>query len=280
MSSILKIRDKDGKFIGVNAIKGADGKSAYEQAVDGGFVGTESEFIEAMTKNAGHGSYEISQDLNIDIMSGNNKIKISAYNSETLNTPYTEKQTEFSHGMVITNAHSSQYATQLCLPSGDSHIYLRVLDNGKIRYWAPVPNNSDFKELEGSVDQHSIDLNYMWEELDLCYRLMSRIETGAYFGTGNSGVDNKNRLTFADKPKMVVFSEGVIFIYGDDTTWSKTTRIGIDKIYWVLGHDLTTLWNENGVEWYIDDFNNALTDTEKAALQLNSSKTYHYVAVF
>lgn len=39
---ILQIKDKDGKFVSIPAI---NGKSAYEQAKDGGYNGTEEEFI-------------------------------------------------------------------------------------------------------------------------------------------------------------------------------------------------------------------------------------------
>lgn len=45
MGSVLKIRDKNGKFVDIPAIKGDDGKSAYEQAKEGGYSGTEEEFI-------------------------------------------------------------------------------------------------------------------------------------------------------------------------------------------------------------------------------------------
>lgn len=45
MANILKIKDADGNWIDIPAIKGEDGKSAYEQAVEGGFAGTEEEFI-------------------------------------------------------------------------------------------------------------------------------------------------------------------------------------------------------------------------------------------
>ena len=48
MGSVLKIRDKDGRFVDIPAIKGDDGKSAYEQAVEGGFQGTEEEFIQVL----------------------------------------------------------------------------------------------------------------------------------------------------------------------------------------------------------------------------------------
>lgn len=42
---VLKIRDENGNFIPINAIRGDRGKSAYEQAVEGGYKGTEEEFI-------------------------------------------------------------------------------------------------------------------------------------------------------------------------------------------------------------------------------------------
>lgn len=48
MSGILKIRDKDGNFVDFPAIKG---KSAYEYAVEGGYQGTEEEFIAFLNGN-------------------------------------------------------------------------------------------------------------------------------------------------------------------------------------------------------------------------------------
>lgn len=45
---ILQVRDKDGNFVSIPAIEGARGergKSAYEQAKEGGYEGTEEEFI-------------------------------------------------------------------------------------------------------------------------------------------------------------------------------------------------------------------------------------------
>ena len=48
MSGILRIRGEDGKFKDILAIKGA---SAYEQAVAGGFQGTEADFIQILNEN-------------------------------------------------------------------------------------------------------------------------------------------------------------------------------------------------------------------------------------
>lgn len=42
---VLKIRDENGNFIPITTIQGEPGKSAYEQAVEGGYQGTEEEFI-------------------------------------------------------------------------------------------------------------------------------------------------------------------------------------------------------------------------------------------
>ena len=42
---IFKVWDAEqGKYVGVPAIKGANGKSAYQYAVEGGYTGTETEF--------------------------------------------------------------------------------------------------------------------------------------------------------------------------------------------------------------------------------------------
>jgi hypothetical protein len=54
--SILKIRDEDGKIIeipilkGEKGDKGADGKSAYKYAQEGGYTGTEAQFTDTLTK--------------------------------------------------------------------------------------------------------------------------------------------------------------------------------------------------------------------------------------
>ena len=43
--AILYIRDQYGNFVPIPVINGVDGKSAYEYAKDGGYIGTEEEFI-------------------------------------------------------------------------------------------------------------------------------------------------------------------------------------------------------------------------------------------
>lgn len=46
---ICKVWDAEqGKYIGIPALKGTDGKSAYQYAVEGGYTGTETEFAEKL----------------------------------------------------------------------------------------------------------------------------------------------------------------------------------------------------------------------------------------
>ena len=45
---VLNIRDGDGKFIAIPMLKGDNGKSAYQIALDNGFEGTEAEWLESL----------------------------------------------------------------------------------------------------------------------------------------------------------------------------------------------------------------------------------------
>lgn len=46
-TSVVEIHNADG-LNGKDGVNGKDGKSAYEQAVEGGFVGTEQEFTKSL----------------------------------------------------------------------------------------------------------------------------------------------------------------------------------------------------------------------------------------
>ena len=164
---ILQIRDKDGNFIPINAIKGDDGKSAYEQAKEGGYQGTEQDFIAFLNgvlnavnaieldedhiadRNNPHQvkaeqtgaiskHYPTSADLNTELKKGDNTVTICCYYGDTLNTPYKEGKTACTHGMVMTNAHSTEYGTQFCLPSGDNRTFIRSVSGGQISAWLEI----------------------------------------------------------------------------------------------------------------------------------------------
>lgn len=48
---ICKVWDAEqGKYVGIPALKGTDGKTAYQYAVEGGYTGTETEFAEKLAQ--------------------------------------------------------------------------------------------------------------------------------------------------------------------------------------------------------------------------------------
>lgn len=176
---ILRVRDENGNFIPINAIKGDRGKSAYEQAVEGGYKGTEEEFIALLngltsTEDAAHYSnfsnphnvtagqvgaipqaFYTSADLNNEITQGGNKIIVCCYFGNTLNSPHNHGKTYSSHGMVITNAYDPPYATQLCLPSGESRMFIRNNNGGNISEWMEIKEQNAYDvgalPIEGGV---------------------------------------------------------------------------------------------------------------------------------
>lgn len=124
--------------------------------------------------------YSVSSDLDTELQAGGSKMTICSYNSGTKNTPKTQGLTSCAHGMVITNAYTDQYGVQICMPSGDSHMYIRKKDASGINTWAKVSNTSDIP----SIPKVS--------------------SLGTYTGNGSTGQDNACSLTFEATPKFVV----------------------------------------------------------------------------
>ena len=187
---VLHIRDENGNFEAIRAIKGADGKSAYEQAKEGGYTGTEEEFVDflngliaaatpATVADSGHKTdyanphkvtaqqvgaipqaYYTSADLNNEIQQGGNKIIICCYFGDTLNSPHHHGLTYSSHGLVITNAYDTPFATQLCLPSGESRMFIRNNNNGNITEWVEIKKQNAYDvgalPIEGGVITGSV----------------------------------------------------------------------------------------------------------------------------
>lgn len=79
MGNALKIRDKDGNFVGIPAISGADGKSAYQYAVDGGFQGTEEDFMMLLGALGGNpAQVSVLDDYEEHLGAKNNPHKVTA----------------------------------------------------------------------------------------------------------------------------------------------------------------------------------------------------------
>jgi len=78
LSSILKVRDENGNFIDIPAIKGDDGKSAYELAVEGGYKGSEEDFIATLNASLSEVTAEQIGAVKTDgsnVMTGNLQIR-------------------------------------------------------------------------------------------------------------------------------------------------------------------------------------------------------------
>ncbi len=167
---LLYLRDENGNFQPIPALRG---KSAYDQAKEGGYQGTEEEFIAFLNnflsnpisladvdpdhfdnKNNPHGvtakqtgaipeAYYTSKDLNTELQEGGNKVTICGYGATTLNTPYKDGLTTFSLGLVITNAYSKVYSTQICIPTGDNGIFARKLNGNGASGWEQIAGNKE-----------------------------------------------------------------------------------------------------------------------------------------
>lgn len=74
---ILYIRDGNGNFVPIPALKGKDGKSAYEQAKEGGFQGSEEEFIALLNGIASAQVNPIGLDDSEHISDFNNPHKVT-----------------------------------------------------------------------------------------------------------------------------------------------------------------------------------------------------------
>ena len=310
MQSLLKIRDENGNFIPIDAIKGDNGKSAYEQAKEGGYTGTEAEFIQLLGSLSGinalqlaeldeeteeqlaahiinsnnphrvtaaqvglgnvdntsdankpistavqaalsvltnnlsshtsasnpHGitaggigaiptAYTVSTDLNTQLQAGGTKMTVCSYNSSTKNTPKTQGITSYAHGMVITNAYTDQYGVQLCMPSGDSNMYIRKKDGSGISDWVKVCNAGDIPTMP-KVSQ-----------------------TLTYTGTGTTGQDNPCTLTFEAQPKMVVISDHMasyigFFIRG-------VNQFIVFSSNGIMSSGANVTWSGNKLTWYM-----------------------------
>lgn len=155
MSGVLKIRGKGGNFISINTIKGDKGDSVYEYVGELGYDRTEEELGHVLMDLLNYRcSYYVSDDLNNEMIQGGHKVRICSYESRTLNSPYSEGASIFAHGVVITNSYTDIYGTQICIPSGDTNMYMRRSNKQGITKWSKVLTNNDVK----------IDL--LWENLN------------------------------------------------------------------------------------------------------------------
>lgn len=117
----------------------------------------------------------------------------------------------------------------------------------------------------------------------------ARVEVGSYVGTGASGSDNPNTLSFSFRPKFVFIIQGntdgssnywSVFVYG--------APYGAGGRYYSSGFVMTsqaTTWGNKSMSWYIYGAGTTsgvydISGSFGYACQLNESrKKYYYVAI-
>ena len=225
---VLKIRDANGNFIPINAIRGENGKSAYEQAKEGGYKGTEQEFIALLngltnSEDADHYSdfdnphnvtaeqtgaiekhYYTSDDLNVELTLGGGLLELCCYDRHTLNTPYTLGATAFAHGMVITNAYDVDYATQLCMPSGSDILYIRALNGQGISDWEPIPDISEISSMLENITNLEMEVESRLSKLEETASEKATVGTDFYMGTGDCGNTNPTTIEISPTTQAVI----------------------------------------------------------------------------
>lgn len=210
---VLKLRDANGNIIPIVSIRG---ESAYEQAKAGGYMGTEEEFIaflngllapvSVVSEEPSHytdynnphqvtaeqvgalsEAYFPTPDLNTELQQGGGKIKVCCYNEFTQNTPYKEGLTDCTHGMVITNAFTSDYSTQICTPSGEDSIYIRRVNGSGISRWLKLAECEQLNSLISEVSSVSAYINNsVVPRLDAVESTITNNGAGSYSGTGTT----------------------------------------------------------------------------------------------
>ena len=93
-------------------------------------------------------TYYVSGNLDNEMRQGGGKMVVCCYTENTQNTPHKEGLTDCTHGMVITNAFNSQYATQLSIPSGEDAIYVRRLNGSGVSKWVKMADNERVTPIE------------------------------------------------------------------------------------------------------------------------------------
>lgn len=237
MSGIIRRRDKDGKFVDFPVISGKDGKSAYDYAVDGGYQGTEADFIAFLNGNLYPvNTSDVGEDHTED---KNNPHEVTAEQTGAL--PLTGGTLSGDVNMFgdyyptfKVGRNAADTASVLYTPNKTVDIYNWA--NGQPTALSLGNYNSMllrdvFKLWVGSQD-YQIYGDHNASELGV-----ARVATGSYVGTGTSGASNPVVLTFPVQPKVVYIS-----ITGNETRCDAT-------LPWMYGSRIGLVYSSTSSNW-------------------------------
>ena len=246
---ILQIRDGNGSFVPIPAITG---KSAYEQAVEGGYTGTEEAFIAALNSLWGEESH---------YANFNNPHKVT---KEQLGLAYYETTGEGSSSFEvtipgITELKDGVVARIIPHVNGTGLCTLKVNGIGnawKISQFDPLYNDTSSLPPKKGVP-YELFYSSSREEW-VCYSnaLHQCILDVYHGGTGNSGVDTVPTL---GSTKMVT-SDGIYkatakISYQTYTGTGKSGKDNPNKLYFNLGFEPKGVYVVGSMRWTDGDGN-------------------------
>ncbi len=266
MSSILKVKDKDGNWIDINVIKGEDGKSAYEQAKEGGYTGTEVEFIALL---AGLNS---SDDAHYTDFNNPHKVTKEQVGLGAISLDYGTVigKGAQTYGGGTSIGENAQTTSGVAIGDGADAEGGVAIGDGAVTY--------DGIQLgRGTITDGGLKVG--------SYKLMdakgnvpvdrlanaSKIATGSYTGANKHGVNNPLSLTFPFVPK-VVFIIPNAKAASMPFAWVYGSSIGLTAYNnsQIFASNLT--WDGNTLTWYT-------SDGYPSYQHNNSNTTYYWVAI-
>lgn len=242
MSGILKLRDKDGNFFDIPVITGKDGKSAYEQAVEGGYQGTEEDFIAFLNGLTGAALSEASlneEEANDHYENFNNPHNVTAQQTGALPTTGGTLSGDVNmfgdyYPTLKVGRNAADTSSILYTPNKTVDIYNWA--NGQPTALSLGNYNSmllrDVFKLWVGAQDYQIYGDHNAAELGV-----ARVATGSYVGTGTSGASNPVVLTFPVQPKVVYIS-----ITGNETRCDAT-------LPWMYGSRIGLVYSSTSSNW-------------------------------
>ncbi len=270
---ILQIRDKDGKFVAIPAI---NGKSAYEQAKEGGYKGTEEEFIAILNGLMFPEDTEHRKDFN-----NPHKVTASQVNALSLTGgTLTGKSVYFNNGNARITGAQDYIQLDVFDSSKDDENKRQLVLNGK--------NTTDLKDAvvlttleNGEQSTYAIYGEHNADELGI-----SRIKTGTYKGGGFYGEGNASYITYEghDPPRYIkiISEDGSDFmeaIYGMPNAVSCVSNCSVNTPNRIIFNE--TIDANTGAVFWRASVTGGNTDDSQARRQMNSSKlSYYYIFIW
>lgn len=304
MSGILKIRDKNGNFVDFPAIKG---KSAYEYAVEGGYQGTEEEFIAFLNGNLAQ-PHPVALDDGEEEQEPITELRNKADGVKTVLTLLNEGAVDkadvlkllFNDGSVcaIYGEHNKPKAEDVgAVPSAigasDSTMKVDIGNQNLIHdnydtnvpampveanftHYITVNANGTVKAVM-SIPVESTDKVYYFTANDMSWHGIDdglnkgRFAAGSYTGTGGHGEKSPNTLTFDFVPKFFVVSvQGNYAAFNAGAFMWISPKSTINFTSNGASDWCVVTGNGNTISWY---------STESSSRQLNvGTYTYNYAA--